>query len=120
MAFDPGRRRAGIPSGSPMTTIGERIRQRRLELGLSQRELASEGVTYAYISRLEADARTPSIKALRKLAPKLAVSVHWLETGEPDPAEQLARLVLDCESGRLPRQATRLARQILRRAELEG
>jgi transcriptional regulator with XRE-family HTH domain len=97
-----------------MTTIGERIRQRRLELGLSQRELASEGVTYAYISRLEANARTPSVKALRKLAPKLAVSVHWLETGEQDPAEQLAQLVLDYETCRLPGQATGLARQILR------
>jgi transcriptional regulator with XRE-family HTH domain len=59
-----------------VTTIGDRIRQRRLELGLSQRELASEGVTYAYISRLEANTRTPSIKALRKLALKLDVSVY--------------------------------------------
>jgi len=97
-----------------MSTIGERIRQRRLELGLSQRELASKGVTYAYISRLEANTRTASIKALRKLAPKLAVSVHWLETGEQDPAEQLAQLVLGHESRRLPRQASSLARQILR------
>jgi transcriptional regulator with XRE-family HTH domain len=78
-----------------MATVGDRIKQRRLELGFSQRELASEGVTYAYISRLEADTRTPSIKVLRKLAPKLGVSVHWLETGEPDPAEELAGLVLN-------------------------
>jgi transcriptional regulator with XRE-family HTH domain len=96
-----------------VTTIGDRIRQRRLELGLSQRELASEGVTYAYISRLEANARTPSIKALRKLAPKLDVSVHWLETGEQDPAEQLARLVLEHQPCPLPRRAITLARTIL-------
>ncbi len=78
-----------------MSTIGDRIRQRRLELGLSQRELASEGVTYAYISRLETNARRPSIRALRQLAPKLDLSVHWLETGEADPAEQLAQIVLE-------------------------
>src|SRR6266849_5927016 len=59
-----------------MMGLGERIRQRRVELGLSQRELASEGVSYAYISRIEADARRPSIRALRKLAPKLDVSVQ--------------------------------------------
>jgi transcriptional regulator with XRE-family HTH domain len=59
-----------------------RIRQRRRELGLSQREVASQGIGYAYVSRIEAGTRTPSVKALRKLAPKLGVSVQWLETGE--------------------------------------
>jgi transcriptional regulator with XRE-family HTH domain len=65
-----------------MAGLGERVRERRLELGLSQRELASKGVSYAYISRIEAGTRNPSVKALRKLAPKLGVSVEWLETGE--------------------------------------
>jgi transcriptional regulator with XRE-family HTH domain len=98
-----------------MTTIGERIRERRLALGLSQRDLASEGVSYAYISRLEANARQPSIiRALRKLAPKLGVSVHWLETGKDDPAEQLARFVLEHRTGPPPRWVRTLARQVLR------
>jgi transcriptional regulator with XRE-family HTH domain len=97
-----------------MSTVGERIRQRRVALGLSQRELASEGVTYAYISRLEANARQPSVKALRKLAPKLGVSVHWLETGEDDPAERLARIVLEHRGRPLPRLAVALARSVLR------
>ena len=39
------------------------------------------GVSYAYISRIEAGARTPSVKALRKLSQKLGVSVEYLETG---------------------------------------
>jgi tetratricopeptide (TPR) repeat protein len=38
-------------------------------------------VSYAYISRIEADARHPSVKALRKLAAKLGVSAEYLETG---------------------------------------
>jgi len=100
--------------GTNMPTVGDRIRQRRLELELSQRELACEGVTYACISRLEANARTPSIKALRKLAPKLDVSVHWLETGKPDPAEDLARVILDHRGPSLPAHARTLAREILR------
>jgi tetratricopeptide (TPR) repeat protein len=48
---------------------------------LSQRDLSSPGVSYAYISRIEAGARTPSVKALRKLSQKLSVSVEYLETG---------------------------------------
>src|ERR687887_18050 len=53
----------------------------RLQRGFSQRDLSSPGVSYAYISRIEAGARTPSVKALRKLAQKLSVSVEYLETG---------------------------------------
>ena len=66
---------------SGVETVGQRLRRLRYERGLSQRELASPGVSYAYISRIEAGARRPSVKALRKLAPKLGVSVEYLETG---------------------------------------
>ena len=94
-------------------TVGERIRQRRLQLGLSQRKLACDGVSYAYISRLEAGDRQASIRALRKLASRLGVSVHWLETGRHDPAEELARLVLDHQGRCLPPKAVVLARDLL-------
>jgi transcriptional regulator with XRE-family HTH domain len=68
-------------------TIGQRLRRLRLEQRLSQRELAAPGVSYAYISRIEAGTRQPSVKALRKLATKLGVSADYLETGsELDPA----------------------------------
>jgi transcriptional regulator with XRE-family HTH domain len=60
-------------------TIGQRLRRLRLARGLSQRELAGPGVSYAYISRIEAGARRPSVKALRTLSPKLAVSVVMAE-----------------------------------------
>ncbi len=62
-------------------TIGQRLKRLRLELGMSQRELASPGVSYAYISRIEAGTRQPSVKALRRLASKLGVSSEYLETG---------------------------------------
>lgn len=107
---------SGDTFGRQMTTVGDRIRERRLALGLSQRELACEGVTYAYISRLEAKTRQPSVKALRKIAPKLGVSAHWLETGEDDPTEELARLVLAHRGRPLPHQAAPLAHRILRNA----
>jgi transcriptional regulator with XRE-family HTH domain len=97
-------------------TIGARLRKRRLELGYSQRDLSEPGVSFAYISRLESDQRTPSIKALRKLASKLEISVEWLETGNEDPAEQLAELVLEHEGKALPPIAAHLARQIIARS----
>src|SRR5438105_7264989 len=62
-------------------TIGRRLRRLRLERRLSQRELSSPGVSYAYISRIEAGTRQPSVKALRMLARKLGVSAEFLETG---------------------------------------
>jgi transcriptional regulator with XRE-family HTH domain len=74
------------PSGAG-ETIGQRLKRLRLERSLSQRELAAPGVSYAYISRIEAGTRQPSVKALRKLAAKLGVSADYLETGsELDPA----------------------------------
>src|SRR6266513_3571902 len=71
--------RAGNEAG--VETVGQRLRRLRQENGLSQRDLASPGVSYAYIARIEAGARRPSVKALRQLAPKLGVSVEYLETG---------------------------------------
>ena len=71
---------AEIPEGQ-VETIGQRLRRLRLERGLSQRELSERGVSYAYISRIEAGARRPSVKALRMLARKLGVSPDYLETG---------------------------------------
>ena len=68
-------------------TIGERIKRLRKERGLSQRDLSSPGISYAYISRIEANARTPSVKALRKIAGKLGVTVEHLEVGAPTPTE---------------------------------
>jgi transcriptional regulator with XRE-family HTH domain len=68
------------PEG-PAENVGQRLRRLRHKRGLSQRELASPGVSYAYISRIEAGARRPSVKALRMLARKLGVSADYLETG---------------------------------------
>ena len=79
-------------------TIGARLRRLRTERQLSQRELSEPGVSYAYISRIEANTRTPSVKALRKLARKLGVSPEYLETGsEIGPVEQRELELADAE-----------------------
>src|SRR5712692_8211248 len=61
--------------------VGGRIKSLRLEHGLSQRDLAGPGLSYAYISRIEAGARTPSLSALIELADALDTSALWLATG---------------------------------------
>jgi tetratricopeptide (TPR) repeat protein len=70
-----------VSEGDTPEGVGARLKRLRLARGYSQRDLSSPGVSYAYISRIEAGARTPSVKALRKLAQKLGVSVEYLETG---------------------------------------
>jgi transcriptional regulator with XRE-family HTH domain len=62
-------------------SLGDRVRRLREERGLSQRDLSEPGISYAYISRIEAGVRNPSEKALRMLASKLGVSPLYLETG---------------------------------------
>jgi transcriptional regulator with XRE-family HTH domain len=88
------------PDSSPAAgeTIGQRLKRLRLERGLSQRELAAPGVSYAYISRIEAGTRQPSVKALRRLAAKLEVSAAYLETGSHlDPAQARELRLSDLE-----------------------
>jgi len=90
-----------MASDTPATgreSVGERLKRLRLARGLSQRELAAPGVSYAYISRIEAGTRQPSVKALRKLAAKLEISPDYLETGsELDMGEELELRLADLE-----------------------
>jgi tetratricopeptide (TPR) repeat protein len=70
---------------------GRRLKEARVAAGLSQRQLAFEGCSAAYISRLEAGQRVPSLQLLRKIAAKLGVDEEFLATGiareHPRPVE---------------------------------
>jgi tetratricopeptide (TPR) repeat protein len=71
--------------------VGIRLKSARLRAQLSQRQLAFPGCTAAYISRLEAGARVPSLQMVNQLALRLDVSGQWLATGidarSTEPAE---------------------------------
>jgi tetratricopeptide (TPR) repeat protein len=62
--------------------VGNRIRSLRIAKGLRQRDLTFDGCTAAYISRIEAGARTPSLQLLRELGKRLGVSADYLATGD--------------------------------------
>lgn len=61
--------------------VGRRLKEARLAAGFSQRGLAFEGCSPAYISRLEAGERVPSLQLLRKIAAKLGADENYLATG---------------------------------------
>jgi tetratricopeptide (TPR) repeat protein len=74
------------PEPHATEAIGARLRRLRLERGLSQRDVAGEGVSFTYVSRIESGQRQPSVKALRVLARKLGVTAEYLETGRDVPS----------------------------------
>jgi tetratricopeptide (TPR) repeat protein len=65
--------------------VGRRIRGARERLGLSQRDLSFPGCSPAYLSRIEAGTRTPSLQLLRELGRRLGLSADFLAVGE-EPA----------------------------------
>jgi tetratricopeptide (TPR) repeat protein len=98
LARENARTMAGEVQAAPNETIGQRLKRLRLERALSQRDLAAPGVSYAYISRIEAGTRQPSVKALRRLASKLRVSPEYLETGSYlHPASERELKLIDLE-----------------------
>ena len=90
--------------------LGERIRARRQELGLSQRDLAAQvGVTASFLSMVERDLATPSLKSLRNLARALDVSIfYFLEEETP-----VSPVVRRRERKRLTLPASQLTYQLL-------
>jgi transcriptional regulator with XRE-family HTH domain len=65
------------------TTLGQRIKQRREFLKLTQKQLADAlGLTPQHISAIEQDQRLPSIYSLTKFAEELGVNIDYLVTGK--------------------------------------
>ena len=75
--------------------VGRRLKQARERAGLTQRDLAFEGCSAPYISRVEGGERVPSLQLLRELGERLGVSDNYLARGveEPSPARFESTLV---------------------------
>ena len=64
-------------------SLGQRIRQRRLALNITQQDLADAlNITPQHISVIEQDKATPSLALLPKLAEQLGVSADYLLSGK--------------------------------------
>ncbi len=78
-----------------MKTFGERVKERRKEIGLTQYELAEKtGLTQSIIASIESR-NAKSSKYLSEIAITLGVSERWLVTGVDDEmiADELEKLV---------------------------
>lgn len=70
-------------------TLGQRIKQRRREVGLSQSKLSkASGVSGSSISLWESDTTAPRGENLHKLAAALQCSPTWILFGDEDKAPQ--------------------------------
>ena len=66
-----------------MATIGERIKARRLELGKTQDDLATQAkITKGFLSDVENGRRNVGADTLLELASALGLSLDYLMTGE--------------------------------------
>ena len=73
--------------------LGELIRARREDLGMSRRELVeATGLSYPYVSQLETGYRLPSSTALRDLAGALQMSTDELVSVMPEERPGSSRL----------------------------
>lgn len=77
-----------------MSTFAERLKTLRRAAGLSQTELAGDGISPSYVSLLESGRRTPSPAVAALLAAKLGCSASQLLDGEPSERERRVQLEL--------------------------
>ncbi|OEV04859.1 hypothetical protein AN216_05405 [Streptomyces oceani] len=68
-------------------SVGHRIRQARLRIGLSQTELAGADISPSYVSLVEHDKRIPSEEVLEVLSSRLGLPVQELLDLTPEPVE---------------------------------
>lgn len=74
--------------------LGERIRQARLEAGLSQRQLCGETITRNMLSQIEHGAVQPSVGTLRFLARQLGKPVSYLLEEDTVTSTNVERMAL--------------------------
>lgn len=72
------------------TAIGERVRQSRIQRGLSQEALGEvAGMYQSTISRIERGQRSARPKTLQRLADVLDVSQRWLLLGGDNDRQEV-------------------------------
>lgn len=66
-----------------MASVGDRIKKRRKDLGLSQQDICSRvGLSKSFFSELESGKRNVSSSNLLSIGRVLGVSLDWLMTGK--------------------------------------
>ncbi|MEW6044887.1 MAG: tetratricopeptide repeat protein [Bacillota bacterium] len=97
--------------------IGQRIRRRREELGMTQQELAGRELTRGFISQLEKGIVMPSLKSLELIASRLYRPVAYFleETPQETSPDGQAAALVDRALIRLVEQDAGAAQELVRR-----
>ncbi len=94
----------------PMS-VGERIKQLRELLGLTQTEFASRiGITYKMLGLYERGKYEPPEKVLKLISSTFGVSYEWLKEGKGEMWERKDKAILEGAGARLTEFAERLVR----------
>jgi transcriptional regulator with XRE-family HTH domain len=89
---------------SALDDIGDALRQRRKELGLTQQEAASlAGISRGYLSEIERGGRDLSVTILLGIADALQVQCRWVPVGDAHTRPRAA-IVSDASDEQRPRQ----------------
>ena len=93
-------------------TLGEKIKQARLEAGLSQRQLCGEEVTRNMLSQIENGAARPSMDTLSYFAARLGKSVSYFleETAVCSPNQDLMTRARTAVQGKRTEEALEILR----------
>lgn len=84
------RREGVLKTGIDAPTLGERLRERRKELGLTTHQLAKDsGLTVGFISQIERDISRPSLTSLYSVARALNSSVDRFLSEAPPRQHQM-------------------------------
>jgi transcriptional regulator with XRE-family HTH domain len=98
-----------------VSTFAERLKTLRRAAGLSQTELAGDGISPSYVSLLESGRRSPSPAVAALLAAKLGCSSSELLDGEPSERERRLQLELSYAELALRHEGSADARERLQR-----
>lgn len=77
-------------------TLGQRIKERRQALGITQQNLATDTqITIQHMSAIEQGKRNPSLNLLTLLSEKLGISLDYLILGKEAAIDVIAAIEAD-------------------------
>ena len=75
--------------------IGKRVKEARTQIGISQRQLAGDDMTRAYISLIEKGHATPSEKTLRIIANRLDKPLSYFMGDDEEDSTEISEAMLE-------------------------
>src|SRR5947209_7805473 len=96
--------------------VGRRIRQARIDRGMSLAKLGGDDLSRSFLSLVELGRSRISLRALAIVADRLELPISYFLTDDPGTSETVAELTLDqaeaAIGGRKPREALRILDEV--------